>query len=115
VINFTEQVNQKLLKHYFNTGEAVDSSIMAPHYPQCSNKRMKLQGQRSNVKGKYKTLNEFYYSAMQQVSDKCDDPPCQHLIDFTCNLCDQCLDTMLIYFPSSLALPWSEELRWDWI
>ena len=31
------------------------------------------------------------------------------------DLCDQCSDTMLMYFPSSLALAWSEELRWDWI
>jgi hypothetical protein len=29
VINWTEQVNHKLLKQYFNTGEAVDHSIMA--------------------------------------------------------------------------------------
>ena len=30
VINLTEQVHQKLLKEYFNTGKAVDYSIMAP-------------------------------------------------------------------------------------
>ena len=113
VINLTVQVHQKLLKDYFNTGEAVDHSIMAPCYSQCSNKRMKLQGFRTSAKGKYKILAEFYYDAMQKVSDKCDDPPCQHLIDFTCNLlCDQCSD-MFMYFPSSLILPWSEELRWD--
>ena len=31
------------------------------------------------------------------------------------DLCDQCSDTMFMYFPSSLTLPWSDELRWDWI
>ena len=50
----------------------------------------------------------------KSVTNGCDAPPCQHLIDFTCNLCDQCSD-MLMYFPSSLILPWSKELRWDWI
>ena len=103
VINLTEQVHQKLLKHYFNTGKAVDHSIMASRYPWCSNTRMKLQGFRTSAKSKYNILNEFYHSAMQQISDKCDAPPCQHLIDFTCNLCDQCSD-MLMYFPSSLTL-----------
>ena len=86
VINLTEQVDQKLLKDYFNTGEAVDCSIMPPCYPWCSNARMKLQGHRSTAKSKYKILNIFYYSAMQQISDKCVAPPCQHLIDFTCNM-----------------------------
>ena len=42
VINLTEQVNCNLLKEYFNTGEAVDHSIMAPRYPWCSHARMKL-------------------------------------------------------------------------
>ena len=68
--NLTVQVHRKLLKDYFNTGKAVDHSIMAPHYPLCSNARMKLQGQRSTAKSKYKILNKFYYSAMQQISDK---------------------------------------------
>ena len=50
------------------------------------------------------------------MTNDCDDPPCQHLFDFTCNhLCDQCSDTMIMYIPSSLTLPWSEELSWDWI
>jgi hypothetical protein len=32
------------------------------------------------------------------------------------DLCDQCSDTMFMYFPSSLTLPWSEDLSsWDWI
>ena len=84
--NLTEQVHQKLLKDYFNTGEAVDHSIMAPPQSQVSNKRIKLQGYRTSAKGKYKILAEFYYDAMQKVSDKCDEPPCQHIIDFTCNL-----------------------------
>ena len=84
--NLTVQVHQKLLKDYFNTGKAVDHSIMAPHQSQVPNKRMKLQGLRISAKGKYKILAEFYYDAMQQISDKCDKPPCQHLIDFTCNL-----------------------------
>ena len=98
------------------TGDTVDHSIMAPPQSWASNKRIKLQGYRTSAKRKYKILAEFYYDAMQKVSDKCDKPPCQHLIDFTCNLIwDQCLD-MLMYFPSSLTLPWSEELRsWDWI
>ena len=109
--NLTVQVHHKLLKDYFNTGEAVDHSIMAPHHSWCSNKRIKLQGYRTSAKGKYKILPEFYYDAMPKITDKCDKPPCQHLIDFTCNLCDQCSDTMLMYFPSSLTLPWSEELR----
>ena len=86
VINLTEQVDQKLLKDYFNTGEAVDCSIMPPCYPWCSNARMKLQGHRSTAKSKYKILNIFCYSAMQQISDKCDKPPYQHFIDFTCNI-----------------------------
>ena len=52
----------------------------------------------------------------KSVTAGCDDPPCQHLIDFTWNLCDQCSDTVFMYFPSSLTLPWSEELiSWDWI
>jgi hypothetical protein len=70
VINLTEQVNQKLLKDYFNTGKAVDHSIMAPHYPWCSHARMKLQGHRTSAKRKYKILHKFYYSAIQQISDK---------------------------------------------
>jgi hypothetical protein len=85
---------------------------MAIYFPQCSNKRIKLQGQGSYVKSQYYILNKFYYPAMQQICDKCDDSPCQHLFYFTCNPCDQCSD-MLMYFPSSLTLPWSEELRWD--
>jgi muramidase (phage lysozyme) len=80
-INLTEQVHQKLLKDYFNTGEAVDHSIMAPPQSRVSCQRMKLQGLRSTAKSKYNILNEFYYSAMQQISDKCDAPPCQHLIN----------------------------------
>ena len=70
VINLTEQVNRKLLKEYFNTGKAVDHSIMAPYYPQCLNKGIKLQGFRTSAKSKYKILNKFYYDAMQQISDK---------------------------------------------
>ena len=84
--NLTEQVHCKLLKDYFNTGKAVDHSIMAPHQSWASNKRIKLQGYRTSAKGKYKILAEFYYDAMQKVTDKCDEPPCQHLFDFTCNL-----------------------------
>ena len=42
--NLTEQVHRKLLKDYFNTGEAVDHSIMAPHHSWCSQARIKLQG-----------------------------------------------------------------------
>ena len=68
--NLTEQVNCKLLKDYFNTGKAVDHSIMAPSYPQSSHKRMKLQGYRTSAKGKYKILAEFYYDAMQLISDR---------------------------------------------
>ena len=70
VINLTKQVNQKLLKDYFNTGEAVDHSIMAPHQSRCSHPRIKLQGHRSSAKSKYKFIDEIYYSAMQQISDK---------------------------------------------
>ena len=84
--NLTVQVNHKLLKDYFNTGEAVDHSIMAPPQSRASNKRIKLQGYRTSAKHKYKILAEFYYDAMQKISDKCDGLPCQHLIDFTCNL-----------------------------
>ena len=84
--NLIVQVNQKLLKDYFNTGEAVDHRIMAPCHSQVSNKRIKLQGFRTSAKRKYKILAEFYYDAMQKVSDKCENPPCQYLIDFTCNL-----------------------------
>ena len=51
--NLTEQVHCKLLKDYFNTSEAVDHSIMAPHHSRSSNKRMKLQGFRSSAKSKY--------------------------------------------------------------
>jgi hypothetical protein len=68
--NLTEQVHRKLLKDYFNTGEAVDHSIMAPHQSWVSCQRMKLQGFRSSAKCKYKILAEFYYDAMQQISDK---------------------------------------------
>ena len=71
VINLTEQVNYKLLKEYFNTGEAVDHSIMAPPQSWASNKRIKLQGFRTSAKSKYKILPQFYYDAMQQISDKC--------------------------------------------
>ena len=83
--NLTVQVHRKLLKDYFNTGKAVDHSKIAPPQSQASHKRIKLQGYRTSAKHKYKTLAEFYYDAMQKVSDKCDKPPCQHLIDFTCN------------------------------
>ena len=62
--NLTVQVHQKLLKEYFNTGEAADHSIMAPHHSLCSHKRMKLQGHRSTAKRKYKILEEFYYDVM---------------------------------------------------
>ena len=41
--NLTEQVHRKFLKDYFNTGEAVDHSIMAPNHSCCSNTWMKLQ------------------------------------------------------------------------
>ena len=112
----TVQVNCKLLKDYFNTGKAVDHSIIAPPQSRVSQARMKLQEYRTSAKCKYKILAEFYYDAMQKVSDKCDDPPCQHLIDFTCNLiCVINAQICSFYFPSSLTLPWSEELRWDWI
>ena len=67
--SLTEQVHRKLLKDYFNTGKAVDCSIMAPCYSQCSHPRIKLQGYRTSAKGKYKILHEFYYDAMQQISD----------------------------------------------
>ena len=40
----TDQVNQILLKQYYDTGEAVDNSIMAPHYPWCSNKGSIFKG-----------------------------------------------------------------------
>ena len=70
VINLTEQVNCKLSKDYFNTGEAVDHSIMAPCYSQCANKRNKLQEYQTSAKRKYKILAEFYYDAIQQISDK---------------------------------------------
>ena len=69
--NLTVQVNCKLLKEYFNTGEAVDHSIMAPCYSRCSHAKMRLQGHRTSAKGKYKILLKFYYSAIQQISDKC--------------------------------------------
>ena len=68
--NLTEQVHRKLLKEYFNTGEAVDHSIMAPHQSCVSNKRMKLQGFRTSAKCKYKILAEFYYDAMQKEFSK---------------------------------------------
>ena len=68
--NLTDQVSHKLLKDYFNNGEAVDHSIMAPPQFHVSNKRIKLQGYRTSAKCKYKILAEFYYSAMQQISDK---------------------------------------------
>ena len=32
--------------------------------------KLKLQGYRTSAKGKYKILAEFYYDAMQQISDK---------------------------------------------
>ena len=41
---------------------------MAPPQSQASNKRIKLQGFRTSAKGKYKTLAEFYYDAMQNVN-----------------------------------------------
>ena len=68
--NLAVQVHRKLLKEYFNTGEAVDHSIMAPHQSCVSNKRMKLQGFRTSAKSKYKILPQFYYDAMQQISYK---------------------------------------------
>ena len=37
--NLIVQVHRKLLKDYFNTGEAVDHSIMAPPHSWCSNKK----------------------------------------------------------------------------
>ena len=83
--NLTVQVHQNLLKDYFNNGEAVDHSIIAPCHSQCSHARIKLQGFRTS-KLKYELLQKFYYSAMQQISDKRDEPPCQYLIDFACNL-----------------------------
>jgi hypothetical protein len=52
------------------TGEAVDHSIMALHQSQCSNKRMKLQGFRTSAKYKHNIFNEYYYDAMQQISDE---------------------------------------------
>ena len=61
--NLTVQVHCKLLKDYFNTGEAVDHSIMAPPLSHVSQARIKLQGYRTSAKGKYKILAEFYYDA----------------------------------------------------
>ena len=63
--NLTVQVHQILLKEYFNTGEAVDHSIMAPPQFRVSQKRIKLQGFRTSAKCKYNILHEIYYSAMQ--------------------------------------------------
>ena len=68
--NLTVQVHCKLLKDYFNTGEAVDCSIMAPPQSRASNNRIKHQGFRTSAKGKYQILAEFYYDAMQEISDK---------------------------------------------
>ena len=83
----TEQVHQKLLKDYFNTSEAVDHSIMAPHQSWCSNKRMKFQGYRSNTKGNIKfSMNFIIHQCKKSVTNGCDDPPCHYLIDFTRNL-----------------------------
>ena len=65
--NLTEQVHRKLLKDYFNTGKAVDHSIMAPPHSCVSQARIKLQGFRTSAKRKYKILAEFYYDAMQKV------------------------------------------------
>jgi hypothetical protein len=67
--NLTVQVHLKLLKDYFNSGEAVDHSIMAPCHSWCSNQRIKPQGFRTSAKRKYTILAEFYYDAMQQISD----------------------------------------------
>ena len=101
------------------TGEAVDHSIMATHYSWCSCKRMKLQGFRTSAKGKYSILHQCYYSAMQQISDKWlwwSSMSTFNWFHLQSDLCDQCSDTMFMYFPSSLTLSWSEELRsWDWI
>ena len=100
------------------TSEAVDCSIMAPCYSWCSCKRIKLQGFRPSAKSKYKILHEFYYSEMQQISDKWLWWSSMSILSWfhlQSDLCDQCSD-MLMYFPSSLTLPWSEELRsWEWI
>ena len=57
--NLTVQVHCKLLKDYFNTGEPVDHSIMAPPHFCVSHKRIKLQGYRTSAKSKYKILAEF--------------------------------------------------------
>ena len=99
------------------TGEPVDHSIMAPPQSWASQKRIKLQGLKTSAKSKYKILHKFYYSAMQQISDKWlwwSSMSALNLFHLQSDLCDQCSD-MLMYFPSSLTLPWSEELSWDWI
>ena len=57
--NLTVQVHHKLLKDYFNTGEAVDKSIMAPPQSQASNKRIKLQGYSSSDHGNVKLEGKY--------------------------------------------------------
>ena len=73
---------ERLLQHWWTCGP----QYMGPSSILGFTQRIKLQGYRTSAKCKYKILAEFYYDAMQKVSDKCDKPPCQHLIDFTCNL-----------------------------
>ena len=57
--NLTVQEHRKLLKDYFNTGEAVDHSLMAPPQSWVSQKRIKLQGYQTSAKRKYKILHKF--------------------------------------------------------
>ena len=77
--NLTVQVHQKLLKDYFNTGEAVDHSIMVPCYSQCSNQRVKRQGftevlPKANIKF---SMSFIIQQCNKSVTNACDDPPCQ--------------------------------------
>jgi hypothetical protein len=73
VIHLTDQVNSKLLKHYFNTGEAVDHSILAPYYPQCSNGMIKLQGQGNNAKSLYVTFSMNFIQPYKKLVTNCCD------------------------------------------
>ena len=94
------------------------TTVWWPHITSSVSQKDQLQGYRTSAKGKYKILNKFYCAAMQQISDKWlwwSYMSTLNWFHLQSDLCDHCSD-IFIYFPSSLTLPWSEELRsWDWI
>ena len=117
--NLTEQVNWKLLKEYLNShwwscGPQYNGPSSLPGFKK-KDETSRVQNfcQRQILNScpvllwcYAKSQWQMWWSSMSTL----------HWFHLLSDLCDHCSDTMIMYFPFSLTLPWSEELRsWDWI